>query len=180
MRTIVPAKILTNQIAELEKYNSKTLNIVEVGSIRAHDVKYLLGDGFSTLYIARFCSIGANKHNFYSIDIKTDVAKQVLEKYKLSEWVNFVEKDAIDGLREVLPGAELDMVYLDANDEPTAALNEFKEAEKRMAKGGVIVIDDAAFAIDGADTDKVSLILPYLTENKRYHVRKDVMLIVKF
>lgn len=141
LRISHPAVTIIKYLEILEKEFSRPLNIIEVGSIESITVEALLGDGHSTLYIAKWVSENALKHSFTSVDKSQATVREHLSKKGLDKHLTLLEKEWHDAIED-LKDSKIDLVYLDASCEPLDALAEFKAFEPLMQKGGIILIDD--------------------------------------
>jgi predicted O-methyltransferase YrrM len=143
LRTSHPAVTIIKYLEILEKQFLRALNIFEIGSIENVTVEALLGDGHSTLYIAKWLASAAHAHNFTSIDLSQSTVKEHLTKKGLDRYVKFIEKDWNIAINDLIASKHtIDFLYLDAGNEPLDALAEFKAFEMLMQPGGIILIDD--------------------------------------
>lgn len=120
-------------------YCGKSIKIVETGCMRDLAVKSEYGDGWSTLYIARW----VKKHPecwFQTVDINPnaiDLAKLALESEGLSKYCVFFQEDSLEFLKK---SQFIDFAFLDSCDGLQHALHEFYAAADAGAK--LIVMDD--------------------------------------
>lgn len=142
---------------------SRPINIIETGTIRNVDPKYLEGDGHSTLYIAKWCEAKLPvKHQFYSVDLDTRVCKAYMRELGLDKYVKLITSNSLDWLGTI--DFPIDFAFLDSANDDTLILNEFKAITPKLAKGGVVIIDDV---IPGSgDVIKGRKLLPYLRKEK--------------
>ena len=125
-------------IPELEKF-THSLNIVEVGSIREFDADYFNGDGYSTFFFAQYISRKGGK--FTSIDIKTSVAREVINEVGLIDYVTFIDGDGKQELIKIDENS-VDICYLDGGLNSDEMLEQFIEAMRIVKPGGLIFLDD--------------------------------------
>ena len=131
------------------------LIIVETGTVRALGEEYRVGDGHSTLYIAKWIKSTGAPHQFFSLDLSTAVAHQALEAEGLLPYVTLCEGDSVDTLAKFnLP---IDFAYLDSGQAPELNLREFREVHKRLRLPGMVLIDDVYC---WADVNKGKLTIP--------------------
>lgn len=132
-------------------YEGKPLKIIETGCMRDLAVKSEYGDGWSTLYIARWVS----KHpecEFHSVDLNInsiDIAHAALEAEGLAKFCNLHVQDSLRYLSQL---TWVDFAFLDSCDGLQHGLDEFRLALSAGAK--LIVMDDyqtkAAWAVTEA------------------------------
>lgn len=170
-RTNPPAFTILKYLKILEDAISRPLTIVEVGSIREVSFEALIKEGHSTVYLARHVS--QKKHKFYSIDKNTAVAKSHIDKKSLTGVVEFIESD----WREASIPSNLDFVYLDNEEEPTGAVEQFSIFFEKMNKNGFMLIDN----IDQSakESQKGKLLIPLLMHKNINMVFENGMMIVK-
>lgn len=111
--------------------------VVEIGCMRyAYESPT---EGASTLYFARWCR--DSQRPFYSIDTELnnlDNARRILDKAGLS--ATFIQARGEDALNSV--ETPICLLYLDGSDVPAETLAQFQIAEKKLAPGAVVAIDD--------------------------------------
>lgn len=132
-------------------YEGRPLKIVETGCMRDLAVAAEWGDGWSTLYIARWVS----KHPecvFHTVDLNSnsiDLAHMALEAEALAKFCSFHLQDSIKFLGNQ---TWIDFAFLDSCDGLQHGLDEFRLAVSAGTK--LIVMDDyqtkAAWAVQEA------------------------------
>jgi len=166
------AYYLVELLRDMEAELDRLLNIVETGTIRRKTMDFVVGDGYSTYWIADFVSKSKYQHSFISIDHNIDVCDEVLTKHGLRNYVSLIQGDS----REVLKSApsELDFVYLDSANNGDIIMEEFLLVEPKLSKTALVCVDD----IDHKKGDKV---LPYIAENgyDHYLVKNKMAVIYK-
>ena len=119
-------------------YEGKPIKIVETGCMRDLALGAEYGDGWSTLYIARW----VKQHpdcEFHTVDLNEnslDMAKMALEAEGLSQYCHFHQMDSM----EFLGMNYYDFAFLDSCDGLPHGLGEFWAAQSGGAK--LIVMDD--------------------------------------
>lgn len=119
-------------------YEGKPIKIVETGCMRDLALGSEYGDGWSTLYIARWVA-NHSDCEFHSADMNPDsldIARMALEAEGLSQFCQFHQMDSI----KFLKAHNYDFVFLDSCDGLQHGLHEFWEAQGGGAK--LIVMDD--------------------------------------
>lgn len=139
------------------------LFIVETGSIRNADDNARVGDGWSTLWFAQH----QRKHHgppIDSIDLSTAIAQSVISERELSKYVDFHDGYSVGVLAQlVAEGREIDVVFLDSDNDARLILDEYMVAKELVRPGGVILVDDVR--LDAASKAvKGDFVLPYITE----------------
>lgn len=132
-------------------YDGKPLKIVETGCMRDLALSAEWGDGWSTLYIARWVS----KHpgcEFHTVDLSAnsiDLAHAALEAEGLAQYCAFHLQDSIKFLNAQ---TWIDFAFLDSCDGLQHGLDEFRLAASAGTR--LIVMDDyqtkAALAVKEA------------------------------
>lgn len=132
-------------------YDGKPLKIVETGCMRDLALSAEWGDGWSTLYIARWVS----KHpecEFHTVDLSAnsiDLAHAALEAEELAQYCAFHLQDSIKFLNAQ---TWIDFAFLDSCDGLQHGLDEFRLAASAGTR--LIVMDDyqtkAALAVKEA------------------------------
>lgn len=132
-------------------YKSKPLKIIETGCMRDLAVRAEYGDGWSTLYIARW----VKEHpecEFHSVDLDInaiELAHDALEAERLAQYCTFHRQDSLKFLSRL---TWVDFAFLDSCDGLEHGLDEYRLADSAGAR--LIVMDDyqtkAAFAVKEA------------------------------
>jgi predicted O-methyltransferase YrrM len=120
-------------------YEQKPLKIIETGCMRDLAVSAQYGDGWSTLYIARWVS----KHpgsEFHTVDLSAnsiELAHAALEAEGLAQYCTFHLQDSLKFLAQA---TWADFCFLDSCDGLQHGLDEFRLAASTGAR--LIVMDD--------------------------------------
>ena len=108
--------------------------VVETGTIR--NINYQEGDGHSTRFIAEMMRF---PDTFISIDLNIKVCENYLKSLKLSDKVRLIQDDS----RRILPLLDnIDVAYLDSENDCELIYQEFGIVMQKMNPGGWIIIDD--------------------------------------
>ena len=137
----------------LRKYfKGQKIKVLEYGRLRNPDTKARRTDGWSTLEFS--CSDSVT--TVYSVDTnkKTIKACQKVIPRECRKKVKFATNVKQFGKFEV------DLLFLDANNDPEQCMNLYKEGIKYLKPGGVVLIDDV-FDKKGK---KGNILIPYLRE----------------
>lgn len=166
----VPISRMINLIPILNTLKQKEdLIIVETGAIRNPNLKYAVGDGWSTYWIAKW--VKENGGKFISIDLDTRVAKEFITKLGLQNFVNFLEGNSLE-LLPTLP-TQVSLVLLDSANDADHILAEFLLIENRAR---VCVIDDTIMG--STEVVKGQKVIPYA--QKKYNIKfKDRLAIIE-
>jgi hypothetical protein len=152
----------SNVAAVLRARGMRWIRIVETGTARSTDESYHELDGWSTLTLARCCTLYGGTASFlYSIDINPEhikASKEIVPK-ELHPHVRWLLGNSLSKLRLVRP--RIDLLYLDSADDPDHILKEFKAARSRLRSWTMVVIDDCE-AYDIGPMGKGSLLIPFL------------------
>ena len=137
-------KFLINMLEMLGELKAGPLYAVETGCVRSLDLAYVTGDGYSTLYLARW----AKNHGTKIVSIDNDaghveVAKRVLCQEGLESCVTFIVGSAADVLS--MREEPIDLAYLDTAVDvvPTEILDEFNAVRKNVRSPALVAIDDS-------------------------------------
>ena len=120
-------------------YKGTPLRCIETGTMRDLSVNAECGDGWSTLYIARWMKIHPDCR-FDSVDLDinaSELAQMALEAEGLRQCCIFHTQDS---LKYLAAQTHADFCFLDSCDGLEHGLAEFKEADRLGAK--LIVMDD--------------------------------------
>lgn len=146
----------------------KDMLVVETGTIRNTKPEYADGDGWSTLHLAEW-GLG----DIFSIDLDVSICREFLTERGLIDRVHLMQGSSLDNL---IHFSDIDLAYLDSANDAELILAEFKLVETRMAKGGIVVIDDVL--MDDREVVKGHLVVPYARQ--KYQVElKNRMAIVR-
>ena len=163
-RAIIIPKLLNRILAR----KKQSLNIIETGTVRniSDPKRYMLGDGYSTLYMACWAANVGSEHGIYSIDLNTSVAKDYLTKYGLDCYIHFMEGDSVEALERIQTWDEnlfiADFIYFDSGNDPDLTIRELTAALGILDEGSIIAFDD--FDLSSADQNKGKVLLPLLGE----------------
>ena len=120
-------------------YSGSPIRVIETGTMRDLSVLSEYGDGWSTLYIARWMKAHPDCR-FDSVDLDpnaSELAQAALEVEGLRQYCIFHIQDS---LRYLAAQTQADFCFLDSCDGLEHGLAEFKEADRLGAK--LIVMDD--------------------------------------
>ena len=140
-------------------------HILETGTIRQDTEAHRAGDGWSTLAFAMDCAAPHdNQGHLTSIDLDTSVARAVIEREGLADYVTFRQGYSIDWLACMLSaGQKFDVILLDSENDAQLILHEFMIAKQLLRRPGMILIDDV---VPGSDTVvKGTLLQPWIDAN---------------
>lgn len=168
--------ILDLELTELQQRlggSTKSISIIETGTIRGMSEPSRVGDGWSTLFFAKFAKKSGGR--VVSIDLNTKTAERVLRDEGLIEYVLLNEQHSVKSLAEHAAClSKFDVAFLDSDNDPQLIFHEFLIAELLVCKGGLIMVDDVRLTHhtsgDSALAKKGDLLLPYLNRNS-YSVR---------
>jgi predicted O-methyltransferase YrrM len=164
-------RVYLDKLKELAEKKQTPLRILELGCIRNVAPEWLLGDGGSTYYIAKFVQERDWDNNFYSCDVDTSICSNYIESLGLDEYVLFIQEDVLKFLTAQSELIEIgniymrkyDFIYLDTENDPEQIYQAFLLCEKLITKGGYIVVDDT---VEGSEIIlKGNKLLPYLRQN---------------
>lgn len=131
--------------------------IVETGTIRSDEPRYVRGDGHSARKFAEYLRF--NGGVLYSIDIDPEavkLAKSILNIQYADVEIHVIHSDSVEWLLNF--EQEIDILYLDSANDSKLILNEAKAGCPKLKEGGYILIDD----IDESLGEKGKLVIPYL------------------
>lgn len=151
----------------LDTLSFQRINILETGTIRNVNPEYAIGDGHSTLWIAKWIREQDKPVNFYSIDKDVSVAYKYLQELGYLPEVNLIKSNSLIWLDKYIP-PEVHFALLDSANDAQNTLNEFKLVEPRMVKGGIVVIDDVI--MHSKDVKKGHKVIPYAQTKYRVEV----------
>lgn len=130
-------RVKLNILPILRQLDYKPLTIVETGTIRSVHPQYAIGDGHSTLHIARFCANSVFDHSFHTIDLNTTIAKRYMEEMAVEDYVTFHEGNSLNILPQF---SQIDVAYLDSANDADLILAEFEIVLPKTKH--FIIIDD--------------------------------------
>ena len=143
--------ILRVHLDQLSDPSGRGLRIVETGTIRGDEERYAQDDGWSTVHMAQWAEEHFERDDsrrplIISIDLEIDTAQRVLERHDLLPYVDLVQGHSVDILGSMiadgLGGHDVDLAYLDSDNDPTLILCEFLLVSRLVRPGGIILIDD--------------------------------------
>lgn len=142
--------------------------IVETGTIRNNEPRYMRGDGHSARKFAEY--LRYNGGVLYSIDIDPDavkLAKSILNIQYSDIEIHVINSDSVQWLSNF--EGDIDVLYLDSANDSELILNEAKAGCPKLKKGGYLLIDD----IDESLGEKGKLVIPYLEKEGYELIKKD-------
>lgn len=152
------AKALKDAFGEADSRTPPEAAVVEIGCMRYPFESPQ--EGASTLYLARWCQT-ANRR-LVSVDVQEshmENAKRVLAQEGLR--ADFINGDGQEFIANFdMPIA---LLFLDGSNEPGETLDQFRAAERKLADGAVVVIDDVQ-EIGPYESGKGELAIPYARE----------------
>lgn len=126
---------LINAIKERQA-SKEAIFVVETGTIRNIGLEYKEGDGHSTRFIVEMMR---ERDAFISIDLDVKVCSDYLTSLNLIHNVLLIEGDS----RRVLNMVDnIDVAYLDSDNNCSLIYDEFSIVIQKMNPGGYIIIDD--------------------------------------
>ncbi|PVG02812.1 S-adenosyl-L-methionine-dependent methyltransferase [Serendipita vermifera] len=139
----------------------KAKRVIEVGTL----------GGYSTIWIAKALPADGEVISFELDPKHVAVARQNVEAAGLTSKVKIVEGPAVETLAQVPSSPQFDLAFIDA-DKPNN-LNYFKQAERLVRPGGVIIVDNVVRrgrvadpnVINDASVEGVRDLLRYLKTN---------------
>ncbi len=167
-RTDSRAIIIPKLLDRVYDRKHRPLNIIETGTIRnvTDPKRYMLGDGYSTLYSACWSANSGREHDIYSIDLHTQTCKDYLARYGLDSYVHFMEEDSVEALERMLTWDDkkfiADFIYFDSGNEATLTMRELHTALFLLEDGSIIAFDD--FDLRATEQNKGRILLPLLDE----------------
>ena len=113
--------------------------IVEIGCVR--EPYELPSDGWSTMYLARAADEqGRVMRSFDSNAENVALCNRLLNDYSFPPCVEVEDgEEALASLRTPIA-----FLYLDAGDDPSETLRQYRAAEGNLAPGAVVCVDDVA------------------------------------
>jgi len=132
--------------------------IVETGTSR-EGLKATRGDGASTFVFGKWASL--NDAKLYSVDLNVDAVnecKTEVKKQQLQNYISVILSDSLEYLNAFED--KIDLLYLDSYDYSKTDteiqrksqehhLQEFKNAEKKLHKDTIVLIDDCGLPAGG-------------------------------
>lgn len=153
--------VLCQQLDLFRARSGKTaLRILEVGCARSTNEGHQVGDGWSSLTLAR--QVRQHGGQVTGIDLDVSQAVRLLAAHGLVE--DFVEGDSLTVMSAMIrDGFVFDVVFLDSGNDPDLVLNEFLLAQKLIDRPGLLMADD----MDQNDPEVVKglRLVPYLRKN---------------
>lgn len=142
--------------------------IVETGTIRNDAPEFEVGDGHSTLYIARWSSQSAHLHTFFSVDINLaaiETCTALLSRHGLLSKVQLVHEDSIRFLTH-FPKPVVHFVYLDSVNDAVHIFGEFHAVYPKLAPDAVVAIDDSSLDLTTWNVNKGRLVIAWAYEKR--------------
>lgn len=129
--------------SEFAKFGHNALRIVETGTIRGTNEPSRVGDGWSTQFFAHWLA----EHDggeLIAIDLHTATVPMVLTEDEMKRVVlrqghSIAELSHLLSMRDTL---DVDVAFLDSDNDAQLILHEFMIARELVCKGGLIIIDD--------------------------------------
>lgn len=118
----------------LDMFNHNPVNILEIGAARDLSDQARFGDGWSSIFWARYIEQYGGR-----LDI-VDIDNQALENCKklvhgINAKINFLNDDAYNHISD----STYDLIYLDGSDDPQEMLKQFNKIDRTQT---VILCDD--------------------------------------
>lgn len=161
------ALLFVDRLREMEKRVRHPMLIIETGSLHTDSEDGKIGEGWSTLHIARFLHDSPWGHRFVSIDTDISTCDRVLQREGLRWLVELLEGDS----RQVIPNIRglVDAVYLDSGDgsDPRLMLEEALLLIPKAAPGALFCCDDVIYP------EKSGPLLAWLSEQSIVRERVD-------
>jgi len=160
------SKLLQTELALFrERVGRDDLVILETGSIRGEGEQYHQNDGWSTLTFAEQVRDYGGK--LISIDLDTRAAHNVLDHYRLHDFVDLRQGHSIEVMADLLAtvaGPLVDVALLDSDNDASLILHEFLVVKRLMRSPGLVLVDD----VDPNSTGVVKghLLMPWLDANE--------------
>jgi predicted O-methyltransferase YrrM len=152
------ANALQEAFVEADSRVPREAAVVEIGCMRYPFESPQ--EGASTLYLARWCQ-EANRR-LISVDVQESHmqnAKRILRQEGLpADFINGDGKEFIANF-----DTPIALLFLDGSNEPGETLDQFRAAERKLADGAVVVIDDVQ-KIGPYESGKGELAIPYAKE----------------
>jgi len=140
----------------LDRCCDPPVTVLEIGRMRDARPQYKTGDGWSTLEFARSSKVGV----LYSIDNDPKTLAVCSEFPELC-----TGKVVFSGGVETLSLPQIDLLYLDAENDAEATVWHYETAREYLSADAVILIDDA----HSPEGKKGDLIIPLL-EKEGYKI----------
>jgi predicted O-methyltransferase YrrM len=119
----------------------KEKSIVETGTIRGDGEQHRIGDGWSTVALAKH--VRDNGGMVTSIDLDVSTARKLLTKFNLDEYVTLVEGHSIQMLtRLAVAGERFDVALLDSENDAQLILDEYLVVSNMLNYPGLLIVDD--------------------------------------
>lgn len=153
------------RLRQIPPETGKFLSIIAAGAPRGEFIEIGTSAGYSTMWIALACMERGNKiKTFEILEEKIELAKETFQQSKMQKYIDLVEGDARDYLKEE---KDISFCFLDAEKDVYEECYDL--IIPNMVKGGLLVADNAInlydvlkSMIDKALSDKRvdSLIIP--------------------
>ncbi|MGH9351743.1 MAG: class I SAM-dependent methyltransferase [Terriglobia bacterium] len=150
--------IILHFLSELKQ--GVRLGIVETGTLRSVAMPSLIGDGWSTFYVAEWIRRSCPSAFFMSVDASEQAVKtcrELLAREGLDQYVQHWCMHSKELARMTMP---VDLAFLDSSDDPQNQLEEFLALERNFRKPAICVLDDIYETQDGGN--KGAKLIPHL------------------
>lgn len=155
--------VLREEIAAFRMRSGKrALRFLEVGCARSTHEDHQVGDGWSSLTLAR--EVREHGGSLTGVDLDTGPAMDLLLTERLE--AVFRQGMSLTVMRRMVDaGEEFDVVFLDSGNDPELVLQEFFLARQLLARPGLLMADD----MDQNDPEVVKglKLIPYLMASKQ-------------
>lgn len=153
--------VLRQELAAFRARTGKVaLRVLEVGCARSTHPDHEVGDGWSSLTLARDAQ--KTDGSLAGIDLDTRAAAELIGSHGLTE--EFFEGSSLDVLPELAAqGRTFDVIFLDSGNDPDLVLSEFILSLRLIVRPGLLLADD----MDQKDPEVVKgvKLIPYLKDN---------------
>lgn len=150
--------IILHFLSELKQ--GLRLGVVETGTLRSVAGPSLVGDGWSTFYVAEWIRRNCPSTMFMSVDASEQAVKicrELLAREGLDQYVQHWCMHSKELARMTMP---VDLAFLDSSDDPQNQLDEFMALERNFRQPAVCVLDDIYDTQDGGN--KGAKLIPHL------------------
>ena len=155
---------------EFKRFDEQPINIVETGTIRGTTEASRVGDGWSTQFFAQHVRKFGGK--VFAIDLKPDTVPMVLSGDEM-QYVQLVTDHSISALtRLVSQRHEIEVAFLDSDNDAQLIFHEFLIAEQLVKAGGLVIVDDVRLPdqlLDDHAALKGERVWPWLKEYEYEH-----------
>jgi hypothetical protein len=152
------ALTLVELLQGMEDELKRPLNILETGCIRDIRPEFVMGDGYSTQFIAEWVKNSKYNHWFTSVDLDISVCAEYLKRIGMLEGVNLVQADSVQHIQSLYRKEDvepIDFLYLDTADSAEHILAELMNAlDLLLSDTSIVVVDDFS-------AHKCDLVLPF-------------------